>query len=159
MDRIQEKPEGTYSWSCPIDKEYHREGAIKGVYAYLIVILFVLVVGVFFSFNLRDFNWSAVLICIGVISAIALPLLYFSVTASDPHEQYVMTNEYVKSGYGKGSVFTDFGKVKTLVITSSYIELADAHRKNRIYIPQEDMDFVKEYILERVPKEALVSYR
>ena len=133
MERVQQKPDGTYSWSCRIDKEFHREAAMKGVYGYLIVILVVLVIGVFFSFHFRDFDWIPVLICIGVISAIALPLLYFSVSASDPHEQYVMTQEYVKTGYGRNAVFSDFGKARTLVITSAYIEIADDRKKNRIH--------------------------
>ena len=60
------------------------------------------------------------LIPIAVILAIALPLLFLQYTASDPHEQYLMNDEYVKSGYGKSSIYSEFKKNKK---NESYIRL------------------------------------
>ena len=60
--------------------------------------------------------------------------------------------EYIKTGYGKSSVFTYFSKVKYVEITPRYIELYDGLKRNRIYVPEEDRDWVQEFVFERIPK-------
>lgn len=99
------------------------------------------------------------MIPIGVVLVIALPLLYLQYHASDPHEQYVMNEEYVKSGYGKSSVYTLFRKTTYIEITPKYFELYNGHRRNRIYVPEEDRDFVREFILERLPETASIHHK
>ena len=54
-------------------------------------------------------TWIPVLV-IGVILVIALPLLFLWNTADAPHEQYVMTEVFVKSGYGRGAIYSEFKK-------------------------------------------------
>lgn len=97
------------------------------------------------------------LIPIAVILAIALPLSYFQYTASDPHEQYLMNDEYVKPGYGKSSIYSEFKKIKKMIVTPGYIELIGNLTTNRIYVPAEDMDFVRSYIMQRLPADAEIT--
>ena len=78
------------------------------------------------------------MLVIGVILVIGLPLLFLWNSAPDPHEQYLMTDEYVKSGYGKSSIFSEFKKTRELLITPKYIELTGPRSSNRIYVPEED---------------------
>ena len=98
------------------------------------------------------------LLVIGVILVIALPLIFLWNSASDPHEQYVMTDEYVKSGYGKSSVYSEFKKTRKLLITPKYLELSGPHFVNRVYIPAEDLDRIRDFILERIPAETEIRY-
>ena len=97
------------------------------------------------------------LIPIAVILVIALPLLFLQYTASDPHEQYLMNDEYVKSGYGKSSIYSEYKKIKKMIVTSGYIELIGNFSTNRIYVPAEDMDFVRSYIMQRLPADAEIT--
>ncbi|MBR6089597.1 MAG: hypothetical protein IKP86_06665, partial [Anaerolineaceae bacterium] len=96
------------------------------------------------------------LLVIGVILLISLPLLFLWNSAADPHEQYILTEEYVKSGYGKSAIFSEFKKTKEVVVTGKYIEMTGKYGINRIYVPAEDMDFVRGHILDRLQPDALV---
>jgi hypothetical protein len=64
-----------------------------------------------------------------------------------------MTETFVHSGYGKSSVYFDFKKVKTIVLGGKYIELRGKTKRMRIYVPEEDYDFVRSFIQVRVPME------
>ena len=156
MDKITQEPDGSFRWDCPIEREYHQRAGRQGLAGVLILCAFVFIVSLAVSHG-TDFRTP--LIVTGVILVTALPLLYFWNSAEDPHEQYMMTEEYVKSGYGKGALFSEFKKTKDVTVTAKYIELAGKHRNNRIYVPPEDMDFVRDFILERLPDDAVIRRR
>lgn len=160
MNSITKQPDGSYKWSCGIDKEFHKKSVRTGIWACVIIVAFVLIIYAVIPVmhGSQDANWWIPLLVIGVVLAIALPLFYLQSTAEDPHEQYEMTEKYVKSGYGKGSIYTDFKKVKALVITAKFIELTGENRTNRIYILENDMDFVRQFILDRIPEDADIRY-
>ena len=103
-------------------------------------------------------DWWIPLLVIGVILVIGLPLLFLWNSAPDPHEQYLMTEDYVKSGYGKSSIFSEFKKTRELLITPKYLELTGPRSSNRIYVPEEDMDFVRNFIAERMPEGVNIRY-
>ena len=42
-------------------------------------------------------------------------------------------------------------------VTSGYIELIGNFSTNRIYVPAEDMDFVRSYIMQRLPADAEIT--
>ena len=46
-------------------------------------------------------------------------------------------------------------KTKKLFVAEKYIELKGDVRSMRLYVPQDDMEFVRGYIMNRVPPEAL----
>ena len=153
MERIEKNTDGSYSWHCQIDQDFHRRDTRKGLYGVFVIFAVILFIYVFAPSphgNKKEL-W-VILVPIGVVLLIALPLLYLQYNASDPHEQYMMNGEYVKTGYGKSSVFTCFSKVKYVEITPRYIELYDGLKRNRIYVPKEDRDWVQEFVFERIPK-------
>ena len=154
MTHVAQNPDGTYSWSCPIEKPYHQKKAIKGVWGCVFIVAFILILYALIpaSPHIQKELWVP-LIPIAVILAIAIPLLYLQYTASDPHEQYVMTEEYVKSGYGKEAVYAEFKKTKELLVTSEYIELIGNYGRNRIFVPSEDREFILDYIRKRLPED------
>lgn len=159
MGHITKEADGSCKWDCPIEKDYHRRsgwGAILGISA---VCIFVFLIFLFTSSgtDAQKDLWIPLLV-IGVILLIALPLIFLWNSAEDPHEQYVMSEDYVKSGYGKSAIFSEFKKTGEVTITPKYIELTGKFRNNRIYVPSEDMDFVRDFILDRIPDDAAVRH-
>ena len=154
----ERRADNSYIWSCSIDKEFHRRSTRKGLWGCAFLVVFIASVYLFMpaSHGMQKDIWVP-LIPIAVILVIALPLLYFQYTASDPHEQYLMNDEYVKSGYGKSSIYSEFKKIKKMKVTSGYIELIGNFSTNRIYVPAEDMDFVRSYIMQRLPADAEIT--
>ncbi len=159
MERVTQKPDGTYRWSCRIDTEFHRRSAKKGVWGCVIIAAVILIIYALIpsSPRMQKEIWMA-FIPIAVVMAIALPLLFLQYRASDPHEQYVMSEDYVKSGYGKSAVYSEFKKTKELTVAPKYIELVGRHGSNRVYVPLEDMDYVRDYIIKRMPEDVNIRY-
>lgn len=157
MSRITQELNDKYSWSCAVDIDFHRKQGRKGLLGVVIVCVFVFTLFLILSLRFGAMNdmWVPLLV-IGVILAVALPLLFLWNGAGDPQEQYVMTDKWVRSGYGKGSVFSDYAKTKEVVLTEKYIELVGKHKTNRIYVPAEDMAFVRDYILVRLPEDVVI---
>ncbi|MBQ6510155.1 MAG: hypothetical protein IJI07_11830 [Flexilinea sp.] len=157
MDRITQAADDSYSWDCSIDRDYHRKTGREGLLGilFLCAIVFFLFLQVSHGTDLNEDLWIP-LVVIGVILLISLPLLFLWNSAGDPHERYIMTEDYVRSGYGKSAVYSEFKKTKEVVITGKYIEMIGNYRNNRIYVPPEDMDFVREFILERLPEEVRI---
>ena len=95
---------------------------------------------------------------IGVILLIALPLIFLWNSAGAPREQYAMTEDYVKSGYGMGSIYSEFKNTKEAAVSAKYIEMSGKYKNNRIYVPPEDMEFVRDFILKHLPEDAVIRY-
>ena len=157
MNKIVQAADGSYSWDCSIDRGYHRKTGREGLLGILFLCAFVFILFLLVSHgtNLKEDLWIPLTV-IGVILLISLPLLFLWNSAGDPHERYIMTEDYVRSGYGKSAVYSEFKKTKEAVITGKYIEMIGNYRNNRIYVPPEDMDFVREFILERLPEEVRI---
>ena len=94
-----------------------------------------------------------------ISGVLGLSLLLFRLYASaeDPQEQYQMTEEYVRSGYGRSAVYSDFDKTTSATFSPRYIELSRKGKAHRIYVPEEDMMFVRDYILSRLPAETDIT--
>ena len=43
--KIKQQPNGTYTWSCPIEVEYHRSSMRPGIYACIGIAVFILIFG------------------------------------------------------------------------------------------------------------------
>ena len=69
-----------------------------------------------------------------------------------------MSEIYIKSGYGKSSVYLHYTKLKTVIFSRNYIELRGKTSKMRVYIPAEDFYFVKDYIQRHLPGECDIRY-
>ena len=157
MSKITQEEDGSYHWSCSIDKDDHQKAGRRGLWGVVITCAAAVLIFLITSHgtNAQNDLWILLLV-IGVILVIALPLLFLWNSAEDPHEQYVMTEDYVKSGYGKSAVFSQFKNMQEVIVTARYIELKDKQYNNRVFIPPDDMDFVREYILQRIPEDAVI---
>ena len=85
------------------------------------------------------------------VHADLLFLFGLAFSASDPKETYEISEVYVKTGYGRSSVYMDFDKVRAVLFTPKYIELWGKTRKMRVYVPPEDSDFIKDFIHHHLP--------
>ena len=160
MEKITGKSGVCYHWECPIDKEYHRQSVKTGFYVLLLLCAAVIIIYLIASRSTdRQTDFWIPLLVIGVILAVALPLLLLMNSADAPHEEYFMTEEYVKAGYGKGALFARFKKTAEVTVTEKYIEMSGGYRTVRVYVPEEDMPFVRDYILERIPDSAVIRHR
>ena len=157
--RITKNQNGFYCWNCSIDVEYYRRNMWLGIKACLGIAVFILFFGGFLSFQNND--WTNLLIvagCDAVFLLITFAVFKLALLDQNPSESYEMTDIYVKSGYGKSSVYFDYDKAKEAVITPKFIELHRGIKKMRVYIPAEDYDFVKGYIMSRLTGECEISY-
>ena len=96
--------------------------------------------------------------CAAVFLLISFLIFGLALSATDPHESYELTEDFVKSGYGRSSVYFDFKKVRVMVLSAKYIELHGKTKRMRIYVPEEDYDFVRGHIQSRVPMESEIRY-
>ena len=79
MDRVTQQPDGSYHWSCSVEKEFHQKSVKSGLWGCVILVVFILTV-YFVIHGTADFKesiWIA-LLPIGVVLVIALPLLLLS---------------------------------------------------------------------------------
>lgn len=152
--KITQQPNGVYTWSCPIEAEYHRSSIRPGLYACIGTAVFLLLFGGVLSYQYNDVkSFFLVAGCAAVFLLISLLIFGLALSATDPHESYELTEGFVKSGYGRSSVYFDFKKVRVMVLSGKYIELHGKTKRMRIYVPEEDFCFVRDYIQGRVPME------
>jgi hypothetical protein len=155
--RVTKQPNGSYVWNCPIDPEYHRQTMRSGWRACLIVGAVVLGFGVLTALMNRTPTtlWVALL-----VDAIFIGMSGFmirqSMKAKDPLECYVMSEASLQIGYGRSAVPTPYKKVEEFRIASGYMELCYGKKVRRFYVPEEDREFVRDYIRSRLPASALI---
>ena len=156
-DRVQLQEDGVYRWNCRIDKKYEQRIYRITMIACGIIAVFVLAFGIALSMmsgSIGDFGIVAG--CVAVFLLITVAVCWFmDKVSSDPHEIYEMTEEYVQTGSGRSKEYFTLKKTKKLLVTEKYIELKGDVRSMRLYVPQDDLEFVRGYIMNRVPPEAI----
>ena len=157
--KLKKGPNGSYSWFCSIDPDYYRSSIRPGLIACVIIAVFVLLFGAVLSWKFND--WTSFLIvagCAGVFMLISCFFFGLAFSASDPQETYEISEVYIKTGYGRSSVYMHFDKVRAVLFTQKYIELWGKTRKMRVYVPAEDSDFVKDFIHRHLPLGCDIRY-
>ena len=91
-----------------------------------------------------------------LILLVAVPLLLLQANASSPHETYIVDDVCVKTGYSRAAIFTFYKKVKSVRVTSRYIELDDGSRTNHVRLPDSNGGQISDYILSRLPETAVI---
>ena len=126
--RVAKQPDGTLRRACRIDTDYHKEQTKVGYWAVAVIVAFVFLIGIIIAAQNRawDTLWIPLLVS-GIVLLLALPLLHQSSNASEPMEEYRMTDTYIKAGYGKSAVFTHFQKVASLTVFPDHIEKLPSH--------------------------------
>ena len=157
--KITRNSYGFYTWRCSMDVDYYRKGMGMGIKACLGIAAFILVFGGIMAIQFDDWMYFLIVAgCDAVFLLIMFVVFKLALSAEDPQESYEMSDIFVKSGYGKSSVYFDFDKAKVAIFTPKYIELQGRIKKIRVYVPEEDYSFVKGYIMSRLTGECEIRY-
>ena len=155
---IERDENGTYHWTAAIDGEYDRKiirivfGAIGGL-----CVLFT----VYALVKYPDMFLTTLLSCLGVlavVSAVALPLMRLS---RGRQQKYEMNEEYVRFvGYGRSESYFRYKGIRRVRVNRArnLIHIRGIAVSAPFFVPPEGFEFVRNYILSRLPDSAKVSY-
>jgi hypothetical protein len=155
---IERDENGTYHWTAAIDGEYDRKiirivfGAIGGL-----CVLFT----VYALVKYPDMFLTTLLSCLGVlavVSAVALPLMRLS---RGRQQKYEMNEEYVRFvGYGRSDSYFHYKGIRRVRVNRArnLIHIRGIAVSAPFFVPPEGFEFVRNYILSRLPDSAKVSY-
>ena len=155
---IERDENGTYHWTAAIDGEYDRKiirivfGAIGGL-----CVLFT----VYALVKYPDMFLTTLLSCLGVlavVSAVALPLMRLS---RGRQQKYEMNEEYVRFvGSGRSDSYFRYKGIRRVRVNRArnLIHIRGIAVSAPFFVPPEGFEFVRNYILSRLPDSAKVSY-
>ena len=155
---IERDENGTYHWTAAIDGEYDRKiirivfGAIGGLCVLLTVYALV---------RYPDMFLTTLLSCLGVlavVSAVALPLMRLS---RGRQQKYEMNEEYVRFvGTGRSDSYFRYKGIRRVRVNRArnLIHIRGIAVSAPFFVPPEGFEFVRNYILSRLPDSAKVSY-
>ena len=155
---IERDENGTYHWTAAIDGEYDRKiirivfGAIGGL-----CVLFT----VYALVKYPDMFLTTLLSCLGVlavVSAISLPLMRLS---RGRQQKYEMNEEYVRFvGSGRSDSYFRYKGIRRVRVNRArnLIHIRGIAVSAPFFVPPEGFEFVRNYILSRLPDSAKVSY-
>jgi hypothetical protein len=155
---IERDENGTYHWTAAIDGEYDRKiirivfGAIGGL-----CVLFT----VYALVRYPDMFLTTLLSCLGVlavVSAVALPLMRLS---RGRQQKYEMNEEYVRFvGYGRSDSYFRYKGIRRVRVNRArnLIHIRGIAVSAPFFVPPEGFEFVRNYIVSRLPDSAKVSY-
>ena len=155
---IERDENGTYHWTAAIDGEYDRKiirivfGAIGGL-----CVLFT----VYALVKYPDMFLTTLLSCLGVlavVSAVALPLMRLS---RGRQQKYEMNEEYVRFvGYGRSDSYFHYKGIRRIRVNRArnLIHIRGIAVSAPFFVPPEGFEFVRNYIVSRLPDSAKVSY-
>lgn len=160
-ERITKQPDGSYFWRCRIDYDYFKKGLMMGVWACVFITIFILGFGVILSVKEGDWEVFLPVLLAAVIFALICIIVFGGVMhiAKDPWEIYTMTDNFIKSGSGKSSVYFDFKNAREVFIGDKYIELKGKLKRFRFYFPPEDKALARGLVVRRIPLDAVVHYK
>ena len=155
---IERDENGTYHWTAAIDGEYDRKiirivfGAIGGL-----CVLFT----VYALVKYPDMFLTTLLSCLGVlavVSAVALPLMRLS---RGRQQKYEMNEEYVRFvGTGRSDSYFRYKGIRRVRVNRArnLIHIRGIAVSAPFFVPPEGFEFVRNYIVSRLPDGAKVSY-
>ena len=155
---IERDENGTYHWTAAIDGEYDRKiirivfGAIGGL-----CVLFT----VYALVRYPDMFLTTLLSCLGVlavVSAVALPLMRLS---RGRQQKYEMNEEYVRFvGFGRSDSYFHYKGIRRVRVNRArnLIHIRGIAVSAPFFVPPEGFEFVRNYIVSRLPDGAKVSY-
>lgn len=158
--RVTQVTDGRWRWMSPVDKDYSDQRLVLGTKILLLMPVGIFGFGVVLCWHYQ--SWEAMLYIGGFAAFLTVLILVIHVgityLLSNPAERYQMFDTYIQRGSGQTSEFFTFKKADAVVFTRKYIELRNGITSFRTYIPEEDLEFVKRFIMQRVPEDAEMWY-
>ena len=159
-DQVTRQEDGSFRWKCAVEKEYEQRAYELTMKICGAIAAFILAFGGFLSIMNSDLmSFAIVAACVAAFLLISFFICWgLNKLPGTMREIYHLTNEYIETGSGKTRAIFSFKKTRRVIVTSKYIELIGSFGGPRVYVPEQDMSFVRGYILSRVPGEAQVQY-
>ena len=157
-DRVTLQDDGSYRWECATEKAYERKSYTITMKVCIGISLFVLVYGTILSVMFHQSPWIYILSDAAFLLIAFLICLGMDRLPGNAREIYHLTDTYIRSGYGRSGASFSFNRTREVIVSEKYIELKGKFGGPRIYVPAEDMTFVRDYILKRLPGEANIKY-
>ena len=149
--RVKMGPDGIYRWKSPTkfepDKEAYRMVLI------VCVVVTVLCIGICAIIS-WDYVFTMAPIAVGSVGAAILLFLLVVKLNDRIMQKYELSDAYVKIGDKK----VPYNEIDTIVVNPLYLELHAKGKSTRIYAPNEDFLFVKDYIVNHTLGHAAVTY-
>lgn len=159
-DKVTQQEDGAYRWRGTVEKEYeHRSYTLTRIICVCIAV-FCLLFGVLLSLQYVGIqSFLPVVISVVLFLLISFGICWLMEKAPGPYSEiYELTDTYVKTGSGKTSAYFHFSKAKKVIVSPKYIELKGTFGGPRVYASEEDMPFVKGWIMSRIPGTAEIYY-
>ena len=148
-ERVTLQPDGFYSWYGMMDNAYYRDQQNNAVKLLFWILLFLMgIIAVFVP------SWEFLLLLAGIFGfVILLTLAIIQLTVHGEgvtRELYTMSDTWIRVGSGKTSSYFTFSKARRVTFLPQYVELRGRVKSLRVYAPEEDMPFVRDYIRSRL---------
>ena len=147
MDRITEA-NGVYRWSYTLSKEqalvhYYDMLKISGIVTGSICLIMLIALHRF------EGAWISVLAVFGGV--FVLPALIGWFTIGWDTRNYEMDEQYIRHKHATkgGDAFIEFKKIQWMQVRGEVFTIKAGITTYTVYVPKEDVDFVKQYIQER----------
>lgn len=158
MSGITRDENGAYRWYGVIDSGYERKtfqivfGVCGGI-----CVLFLIMSAVLGGEMLR----VTLLSSLGVMAVAGGVCWLFGRNAGHRTQGYIMTEDSVLFMQRRANAPIFFGSVRKAVVypARDMIELFEAAGSGPVFAPHEDFAFVKDFILQRLPRAAVIEYR
>ena len=159
-DRVTLQEDNSYCWRCTIEKEYERRSYRLTMRICVLISLLILGCGVIICSMNRDFRfmWVVAVCTAGFLLIAFLTCLIVDRLPGERKEIYRLIEDGVQTGSGRSRTYFEFKRTKQLIASSKYVELEGSVGGTRVYVPPEDMAFVRDYILSRMPGNAVIRY-
>ena len=157
--RVTLRENGTYIWSAELDMEVERTNYRTGGLICMTAAAVFFIAGCIISFIYHStqpvlymtvFSIVVVLITIGVVHG--------QEGMGQQRRTYRLMDELIAAGSGRQTAVFEFKNAKVMLVGKRYIELQGRLGAFRAYVPEEDFDFVRNYIQYRVPMECEIRH-
>ena len=159
MDTCITKDEkGTYHWIGTIHGQCSKKTG-RIVYSVMggLCILFI---GMALVIN-PDMIWATLLSSLGILAIVTIVAVPYLRAMKGRKQSYEMNEKYVRYvGYGKEDAVFSYESIRKVRVYTSrnMLEVKGAIVSAPFFVPQEGFDFVKGYILQRLPNHAEILY-
>lgn len=157
-DHVAQGSDGAYRWTY--DTKAQRNSAPIKTMVFISAAVFVPVALIMLFMTWQYGALQALLFCLGLLAiGVGLPALIWALLP--PNHSFKMTEEYIESWpKGKGNNIHRYEGVRRVTMEPRVdrIRIKWAVTGLDVYVPRESYAFVRDYILERVPKDAEKLY-
>ena len=148
---------GAYRWTGTEDKRYEQKASGIALYVSGGICAVFIIMGLALGGGMRGVFLLMGLAAMAVVGGTCLLMNRFG---GQRRQRYIMTEEYVGFRRRRYCAPFRFKSIKKAAVFPSrnMIELYQAADSGAVFVPREDFEFVKDFILKRLPEKVVVVY-